>query len=623
MEEKAKTDEFSKELTHALAKRCQILMENEQRKIFEYDRDFYDDRFPMQAVPDEIQRIIIGLSNKFNVPYGAVCSSLLTASSGFLGNAKATIFLDDTTFFLPVIHSCLIGDSGDGKSPLTDFVLKRVKQYETDAKNRRRSFILQKTRLQKELEALSPDDGDERRQEIEQTLYLLEMKTPPKYQTKISSPEGLVLQLLTNEAYADLDGVKPDGLIADGECSRVFERGATLSDATKANRELETLISIGDGDASLGAAWTRRTNDDPKTSGIAYLFHAQTGVTVSVLNPSIKEKGFFNRSLFSHIPGIDEDHFADHGAKVSTEYATWEKIIAYVHTFNGAPFYVGYSKELALYDRQLQQEALAAKRAGDLSQKAFTTKLYGIVNAIALTLHIWKLAINGVDLNDSATLAEHQTIDVETFYDARLLSEYYRTTRPYIFETVEATIRQNQRSKTSATYEDKPYLKIKDFYNDVLLTESDTGKENVIAGEWLKLSEPEPPRLKAVYVKDIWNKSFYKRNQSFVEETLQNQGLLYIEPRTDRRVFISDKLTFQDLWKIEAVRRQVEVERNQQQTPKQWQTPKPRQTKNDEYPDFMENKTYYDKFGNVCPEGGEFMSAEWWEDVRKSGRSTT
>ncbi len=577
MEEKAKTVEFSKELTHALAKRCQILMENEQRKTFEYDRDFYDDRFPMQAVPDEIQRIIIGLSNKFNVPYGAVCSSLLTASSGFLGNAKATVIVNERTFFPPVIHSCLISESGDGKSPLTDFVLNPIDRYETDAKNRRRSFILQKSRLQKELETLSPDDGDERRQEIEKTLNLLNLNTPPKYQTKISSPEGLILQLLANEAFADLDGVTPDGLIAFGECSKVFERGATLSDATKANRELETLISIGDGKTSWGAAVSRKTNDDPQKPGIAYLFHAQTDVMISVLNPSIKGKGFLNRILFSHIPGIDEYHFADHGAKVSTEYATWEKIIAYVHTFNGAPFYVGYTKELTLYDNQLQQEELAAKRAGDLSQKAFTTKLYGIVNAIALTLHIWKLAINGVDLNDSATLAAHQTIDAETFHDAQLLSEYYRTTRPYIFETVEAAIRQNQRSKTSATYEDKPYLKIKDFYNDVLLTESDTGKENVIAGEWLKLLESEPPRLKAVYVKDMWNKSFYKRNKTFVEETLQNQGLLYIEPRTDRRVFISDKLTFQDLWKI---RCQVEVERNQQQTPKQWQTPKPRQTKN-------------------------------------------
>ena len=33
---------------------------------------------------------------------------------------------------------------------------------------------------------------------------------------------------------------------------------------------------------------------------------------------------------------------------------------------------------------------------------------------------------------------------------------------------------------------------------------------------------------------------------------------------------------------------------------------------------FMEGKEYFDKFGNKCPEGGEFMSAEWWDDLRKA-----
>lgn len=530
-----------------------------KRDAWTINRRDLDATFPLDALPENAQLILKALTEKFGAPYGASCAAMLTIAGGFLGVHKTSLKLDDTSEVNPLIHSCIVGGSGIGKSETVKRLLKPVMHFDGQAKKwaeRERNKI---TILRRDLDNLNKTAPEKRTSEfwarvetLEKQIRIIEWGTPA-YVSCFVSPESIGEQVYTNEIYAELEGRTTDGFILFQDDADVFfHRGGTKRDDNETTMLWSKLNGLGDGNFIPGKPVSRKINGTPKKIGVSYLTAIQPSNFTCLKCPALVGNGFLNRFLFALYPLPRLSDGVNAGKKISKELEIWNDIINAIHNFKGAAFHCGYQEALDKFHQDfLLPRREEAYNAGDEMTTAFIGKLYQIVNKIALILHILGLIEKGNRLDEAATTNGDappcSKINAEVFHAAVKLVRYYLESRPNVFKYVkhEAIAKQDQDAPLNLSSLEGKYRKL---YDDVLKK-----------GDPIDLLKEGDGRARAMTVTKLNNCDWYhkkKNDREMWEQTLKRESLLYVEePKTardqGRRVFLPDNLTLEELeeWK--------------------------------------------------------------------------
>lgn len=524
-----------------------------KRDAWTINRRDLDEGFPLDALPESARRIVNALTEKFGAPYGASCAAMLTIAGGFLGVHKASLELDSTSVVNPLIHSCVVGESGAGKSQVVETLLKPIKRFQRQAAEWAESEKNKISISRRDLEELNKTAPENRTDEfwanvetLEKRIRVLEWGNFAAV-TSFVSPESIGEQVYTNEIYTELEGRTTDGLILFQDDAGVFfHRGGTKRDDNETITLWSKLNKLGDGDFISGKPVSRKINGTPRKIGVAYLTTIQPSSFTCLNCPALVGNGFLNRFLFALYPTPRRSDGVNAGKDISKELELWDGVIDAIYNFNGAAFYCEYQEAL----NEFHQNELLARReeafnAGDEMTTAFIGKLYQIVNKITLVLHIWGLIEKGalVDEMEPSFLK----IGVDVFSAAVKLAVYYLESRPDVFKFIkhETFKQQAQDAPLNLSPLQGKHRKL---YDDVLKN-----------GEPLDLLKEGDGRARAMTVTKLNSCDWYhkkKNDRETWEQTLKNESLLYIEePKTardsGRRVFLPDDLTLEELeeWK--------------------------------------------------------------------------
>ena len=560
-----------------LARRYRILMERDRekaaREMWENDRNFYDSRFPLGAIPETIQDILQALGSKYGAPFGTSFAALLTMASGFLGTHKAALYRNARNtgdFFRPTLNCCLIGDSGSGKTPLADFALEPVRKFTADEINVFQKLKLQRGALSKELEKLNAIDEQEKTDEqkgrsryIQHALELIE-EGGAAYVAGFASPEGLIAKIYANQIRAEMQGRKQDGLIVTLEASRFFYRGTTASDTTNAVELYSSMNDLIDGKPDGKNAVTRKTQGKTDKIGVGCLFEIHPENFIALNSRPLVTTGFLNRFLYAFCP--ISRNVSNYDLDLTQAATVWREIIEYVHAFNGGAFYIGYSDALAEFEDETEKRVNTAIDAGDKPKSAFSRKLYYIVNQIALALHVLHLAIERRDLTredetelfDGSTVPSWSVVSTLTFKRAAALACYYLETRDYIWSILQE---ETKPKRTTYTGERSAIMppKTRRAY--------DCAIQN---GAPFALLRDDDQPARAITLTELRTKLNCYQNAAIraeIEADLIERGLLYIEAgKTQRRIFIPEDMTAEHIAEIPTAQEALQSHTEQEET---------------------------------------------------------
>ena len=554
----------------ALRRRLAFLEEYEKakaaRELLEESREYYDELFPLDAIPAPIQRILKYIGEQFGIPFGATCAALLTASSGFLGTQKARISrakVKGAQTLAPMIQTVLIAESGAGKTPATDFALSPILERTKEAQKEVNELRLQRSTLAKELGELNAksetertDEENKRARYLALALALIE-EGGAAYVGELSSLEGAGVVLRANELQAEMNGTAPNGYIIAGQAGQFFNVGTTPRNVETVACLFDRLDNISDGKGLDRRAKGSKEQKQGTTGtiGLGLLLENQPVKMTCLLHEGLKGDGFLNRLLFAYIPFIHDIAAEDNTPEEKAVYAIWRDVIRYENDFNYVVFYPENPQLLKQYQLDLNNRANATSRTGNAPKAAYWRKLYNIVNQIALALHIWNLATDKTDLKaaDLATLDDGETVQnwaiipAETFQKAVRLAEYYSETRDGILNLCLEYVRPKRKSADKES--DIPEIGAPSPLSEIAAKVYEYAGT---VGAPAPLFEPNDNGARVLTLTELRRKNYCQNlaQREALERYLQERGLLFpqeIDKYQKLRVFVPNDVSLEVL----------------------------------------------------------------------------
>lgn len=444
-----------------------------ERAAWRLTKDDLDESFPLDALSENLKSAVIAIGEKFGVPLGAACAGALTTVSGFLGPYKATLWLNANDLVFPMIHTCIVGGSGEGKTRVINNLLTRVRYYSRGAKDWTEQEKNKLPWFKKQLDAAIDSNDENEITKLTQKIRVLESQGAA-YITSYVSPQAILEQLYTNENYARINEKTTNGLVIwQDDADILWNVGGSKGDNNKTGAMWGKLNQLADGFDDPGIPVTRKGAGRPKNPGVSFLSAIQETGPTFLDYPTLRGNGWANRQLWHMYPEKRYDPQHDAGVDISESLAPYYHIFDVIDGFKGAPFYCdnkskpkGYSAALKCWSDRNGAERDAAKDAGEKERAAWLAKQYQTVNAIALNLHFCDLAGAEVDFftahyNESSLVVPFKGIDPappwafispETFERAAKLDEYFYQARNICWRFMEhATAKSPATISTAPT----------------------------------------------------------------------------------------------------------------------------------------------------------------------------
>ena len=364
------------------------------------------DRFEeiVDKLPEPIAESVKECATGFNVNQIVVASLELTTFGGWYGRNRANMRVLGRNVD-PLIHSCCVGDSGAGKSPLMNMLTDPIKIIQEDERAlssaaRKRLFYLEedlKERMKERRELYKSGDAAGLKRVEGEIDAIREKISAAKvdsqtYLMKAASPQGIIRLLDRNAKSARAQKRTPPGAIIYGtEGQRIYN--ARLGSRSTAD-EWGIWNDIADGGIN-----NAETKDDSTTNKeYSYSGAFCTGIQGTSCNwirdIELLGNGFSNRTNWVYLDyryGINPN-FAD-----ADKLEKRRRVIEASYEWQGATFQPNdeLKSEFKNWLENNKLRADAYRRRGDKAGAAYLLKNEIQVLRIALNIHItrqfWEL----------------------------------------------------------------------------------------------------------------------------------------------------------------------------------------------------------------------------------------
>ena len=341
----------------------------------------------LNQLPAPIAESVEECARGFNIFPVAVLSLELTILGGWIGRNRARMRVAGRDAD-PLIHSCCVGDSGSGKSPLMDMLIRPILDIQTDEKAR--------SNLMKERRETHKNGGD--LEEIEKEIDAIRAKidalkiSAQNYLMKAASPQGVIRMLDRNAKGAKAQKRNPPGAIIYGtEGQRIYNNRLGASQTAD---EWGIWNDIADGGINNAETKDDSTTDKEYSYSAAFCTGIQGASCNWIKSIELKGNGFANRTNWVYL---------DYRYGVNPNFADAEKldkrrrIFEASYEWQGATFYPSDELTSAFNAWRIANKLRADKyhRRGDKAGAAYLLKNEKQVLRIALVLHIvrkfWEL----------------------------------------------------------------------------------------------------------------------------------------------------------------------------------------------------------------------------------------
>ena len=516
-----------------LARQRERIKEQAQRRttasLEEIDVEELNRSFPLDALPPGIKTMVGTLGDRYGTPYATIAAAGLSVVSGVLGCHKTT-YLYEGRRVIPLIHTFIIADQGTGKTETTNAFLEPIAEYiESEWEKWTKEQQRNAPALRKSFDALDKKkeltDGETKeKNRISMIFRLIRWGGERIRLSGKSSLESLWYQAAMNEIAAEMPENELEGRSNKKPHGIVF----TLGDATK---RVKTDTRKTDDDAAeywADANDVLDFNETPKKAvtdperetskaGAAWILNVQPDHCYFVNGGATLAGGFARRFLWVCLPSKDDE---ENPQEINLTVLQGALLSLYrsILNWNGYKFDCGYRE--GYHEWRAKMVRLYNKvRRDDENLAAYIKTLHSrTIHSLTLLLHVCKNVHDG---------GVPEKIAPETFNDAARLIEAFLKLRNLTWRIMKNAVKPSRKN-----HDDAP----KDFEE---LSEKARKVYEIVRGDKRveRSTLNDDDRVLAIeHIKDR-NRAYKRKLDRYaIDAELENAGLMYVDPETNKRV---------------------------------------------------------------------------------------